>query len=347
MAHSGIMLPTLLGSRPVISDEPTKLRRPAPAALEIPEESTEGSTAVLDSPRGLRIKNTFIEGAAPLSPSLESFYRERVVHTCPSKHAGRCLSLLQELEDETPSTPVSTPLNIQTPCSVETRTSDSLMQAQASYDWYESTYLYPPAHFGQEGMFMTLPAGAVGLPHVDQTCGLPEPSQLAVGAPRTVLSLADALEQEGVGTSGVHCGLLVPDHSLETQQACPGFAGGQDLCRPINTCVEAQMRAQETMPQYLAPTLENIAGVSNPPSGPAPGSLDLPSVGSIDHAMGRCKPCAFMHTKGCENDLACQFCHLCGPDVRKERKLEKVQQRREANRARKEKKLAIRHLRTI
>lgn len=53
---------------------------------------------------------------------------------------------------------------------------------------------------------------------------------------------------------------------------------------------------------------------------PAPG---IPSVGSAGHSSGECKPCAFLHTKGCENGYACQFCHLCDAGEKKRRRREK------------------------
>jgi len=279
---------------------------------------------------------------------LETFYRERAVHTCPSKHVGRCLSLLEELEDEMPSTPVDSLLSIQTPCSVETRMSESWVSAQASYGWCESAYLYQSsAHLGQAGTFTDLPASSAGVQHADRTSGWQEATQPSVGAPRTVLSLSAALEQEAVGVGAMQFGILAPECVMEAQQTYPGSAGGHDTCRTASSGLEVRSCVLETLPQYLAPALEQISGVSAPPSGPAPGSPDLPSVGSIGHAVGNCKPCAFLHTRGCENDLNCQFCHLCGPEVRKARKLEKVQQRREANRTRKEKKVAVRHCRSI
>jgi len=46
---------------------------------------------------------------------------------------------------------------------------------------------------------------------------------------------------------------------------------------------------------------------------------EVPSVGSIGHRTGSCKPCVFLHTKGCQSGLQCQFCHLCGPDEKKQR----------------------------
>lgn len=54
---------------------------------------------------------------------------------------------------------------------------------------------------------------------------------------------------------------------------------------------------------------------------------DLPSVGSAAHYNARCKPCAFFHTKGCQNDKECQFCHLCPPLEKQRRKRLREQMR--------------------
>jgi len=35
--------------------------------------------------------------------------------------------------------------------------------------------------------------------------------------------------------------------------------------------------------------------------GADPERLDLPSLGSADHVLGTCRPCAFYHSKGCSN----------------------------------------------
>lgn len=59
---------------------------------------------------------------------------------------------------------------------------------------------------------------------------------------------------------------------------------------------------------------------STPP--PLPGD-PLPSPGSAGHGTGTCKPCAFLHTKGCANGTNCEFCHLCDPEEKKRRKREK------------------------
>lgn len=43
-------------------------------------------------------------------------------------------------------------------------------------------------------------------------------------------------------------------------------------------------------------------------------AVAFPSVGSCEHDAGKCKPCAFFHTKGCANGPSCEFCHLCPPE---------------------------------
>jgi hypothetical protein len=52
--------------------------------------------------------------------------------------------------------------------------------------------------------------------------------------------------------------------------------------------------------------------------------LDLISVGSQEHHIGQCKPCAFFHTEwktgGCQSGKSCNFCHLCPPGEKQRRK---------------------------
>lgn len=55
------------------------------------------------------------------------------------------------------------------------------------------------------------------------------------------------------------------------------------------------------------------------------GSDKLPSLGSFGHDLGQCKPCAFLHTKGCSSGTMCKFCHLCDAGAKKRRQKEKRQ----------------------
>lgn len=67
---------------------------------------------------------------------------------------------------------------------------------------------------------------------------------------------------------------------------------------------------------------------------PELGSSEMPTVGSRNHRLGTCKPCAFLHTKGCNNGEQCSFCHLCEPGEKKKRQREKrLQQQINTNRA--------------
>ena len=58
---------------------------------------------------------------------------------------------------------------------------------------------------------------------------------------------------------------------------------------------------------------------------PELGSEALPTVGSVGHRAGLCKPCAFV-AKGCESGVECTFCHLCDPGEKERRKKEKKKQ---------------------
>lgn len=53
------------------------------------------------------------------------------------------------------------------------------------------------------------------------------------------------------------------------------------------------------------------------------GTEVLPSLGSVEHQSGDCKPCAFLHSKGCVSGVNCEFCHLCEPGEKKRRQKEK------------------------
>lgn len=44
------------------------------------------------------------------------------------------------------------------------------------------------------------------------------------------------------------------------------------------------------------------------------------SLGSRFHDSGRCKPCVFHHTKGCNSGRSCTFCHRCPPYEKQRRK---------------------------
>jgi len=258
------------------------------------------------------------------------------VHTCPSQHVGRCLSLLEELEREMPRTPERTPLNIQTPGSIRTPLGHSLLRGLECYALCESPCAYPSyAPDGQAGLCNTLLVNAVRAPAASQSSSPALTSQCSRDESRAVLSLAEALDQ---GSAAQLCN-AAQHLSSGCQLPVPAFHDGRDASFMQSGCFEVRVSFLDTLPQYAAPIIGECGAASKPPCGPALGAPELPSAGSIGHAAGRCKPCAFVHSKGCENGLACQFCHLCGPEAKKAQKQEKMQrmqQRRELARAKKE-----------
>jgi hypothetical protein len=59
------------------------------------------------------------------------------------------------------------------------------------------------------------------------------------------------------------------------------------------------------------------------------GSDELPTIGSVGHRHGKCKPCAFTWKDvGCSSGMHCEFCHLCSADEKKRRRKAKALQRR-------------------
>jgi len=81
---------------------------------------------------------------------------------------------------------------------------------------------------------------------------------------------------------------------------------------PPGLTLAAAPPANNAEPVPVLRLAEVIGGLSDP----------LPSMGSADHRFGTCKPCAFIHTKGCKTGKDCKFCHLCEAGSSKRRKKE-------------------------
>jgi hypothetical protein len=64
--------------------------------------------------------------------------------------------------------------------------------------------------------------------------------------------------------------------------------------------------------------------------GAAPESPEWPSVGSVGHFSGQCKPCVHFHKKGCRNGTECTFCHLCDAGEVKRRQSKKCARRQQS-----------------
>lgn len=79
-------------------------------------------------------------------------------------------------------------------------------------------------------------------------------------------------------------------------------------------------------PELEAPGFKEVSAPPPPlqePSLPLEHKDHMPSVGSVGHAEGTCRPCAFVFKKGCDSGSQCTFCHLCPPGEKKRRMKEK------------------------
>ncbi|CAK0830247.1 unnamed protein product, partial [Prorocentrum cordatum] len=54
-----------------------------------------------------------------------------------------------------------------------------------------------------------------------------------------------------------------------------------------------------------------------------------PTLGSLTHSLGQCKPCAFVFKEdGCQSGIHCKFCHLCDQGEKRRRLKERKEGRR-------------------
>jgi len=100
---------------------------------------------------------------------------------------------------------------------------------------------------------------------------------------------------------------------MTTVAAATGFWAASECGTPSPT---ENVNASQPMPRVLM--------LSEALPEPSLGSPEMPTVGSAGHNIGSCKPCAFFHSRGCENGLQCSFCHLCAPDEKRKRQKAKV-----------------------
>jgi len=93
-------------------------------------------------------------------------------------------------------------------------------------------------------------------------------------------------------------------------------AAGEE--KAVSAAESSRPRASEAQVLLLADALGE----------PTVGCPQLPTIGSAGHRTGTCKPCAFVHTKGCGNGVQCSFCHLCDPGAKKRKQKARVAMQR-------------------
>mmetsp|Transcript_3307 Transcript_3307/g.10132 ORF Transcript_3307/g.10132 Transcript_3307/m.10132 type:complete len:323 (-) Transcript_3307:133-1101(-) len=175
----------------------------------------------------------------------------------------------------------------------------------------------------------------------------------AVGTPSTI-SVPPGFEKvlvekppglEFVGSANSYVSMRTPG-ALPTLSTAPMMLAGRQQ--------EARWAPVPALPRWpssplSSPMLGIMTSPATPPAAPAAapaapvlklelsealpeptvGSPEIPTVGSITHRLGNCKPCAFLFTKGCTNGVECPFCHLCEAGARKRRQKERKDMKKE------------------
>lgn len=275
-----------------------------------------------DFPVPIVVRNTFINAVIERSPSLQRFVRERRASSCPlssgSGGAGGSASRLL----------------IQTPTS---EGSASPQTAPAR----------PHHHRDASGDPAQRLAAAVSAAEVKE-------------AP--VENRGGASSQRAAGqrvVCGAPVGLVIPKqpsrHRARQPGALPGNgiygeaaggAGGADVggatCMPSTSPVPTEPRAKPRTP--AAVSAGQRAGQEPSALVEAPGGfqrnkysrshwveedMPSPSIGSEGHYVGKCRPCVFVHKKGCSNGYDCLFCHICQPGEKQRRKRDRWEKMRD------------------
>lgn len=221
-----------------------------------------GGEAEIQYPVPLCVHNTFIEAQTGRPDSLDGFFQERQVFSCPG---SRILSTDSEPGSEPrPAAPRRTPY----------APGEQLMKSAA---------------FGS---------------------GAPLAMHQADESKEGTAALEKSGKAMGTGGVGVQ---TPPDHDSrsECSTADTGSTGGGN---PGSCCPPSpQLRA----PAAGVPVLrleEALQGSQFKESA---------SRGSEGHGQGECKPCAFYHTRGCEQGKGCEFCHLCPKGEKQRRQKDK------------------------
>eukprot|EP00928_Gymnodinium_smaydae_P072538 TRINITY_DN55886_c0_g1_i1.p1 TRINITY_DN55886_c0_g1~~TRINITY_DN55886_c0_g1_i1.p1 ORF type:complete len:354 (-),score=77.95 TRINITY_DN55886_c0_g1_i1:186-1172(-) len=111
--------------------------------------------------------------------------------------------------------------------------------------------------------------------------------------------------------------------TIEEHMPCMDNSPLQQQTQEHMPCMDDSPLQQQT-PEYFPPlSALDVRVADDKVFEPQLGSPAVPSLGSMLHQEGQCKPCAFFWKQGCDNGVNCIFCHLCDSNEKKRRQKEK------------------------
>lgn len=269
-------------------------------------EAMEGS----QSPFGLflypdpfpPVRNTFLDDPMRRPASLEGFFQERQVFSCPvslisepgsgvSDEAGVYLPGAQLKMSAYAGSPDGLPEHVHAMAPARVKSLDTDVGSECS------------TVDGGNGGLRTVPA----TPESD-FAQLPLPPALPLPPPPPSIfgsQSAASFQPHALATAVAAAGYMLPFHS--------GLSAAAPASLP-------SMASASSQPSVQVLRLEAVLDPPTAASAPAAADVpSLPSLGSALHSMGQCRPCAFVGTKGCGSGVNCQFCHLCDAGEKKRR----------------------------
>eukprot|EP00928_Gymnodinium_smaydae_P006054 TRINITY_DN12106_c0_g1_i2.p1 TRINITY_DN12106_c0_g1~~TRINITY_DN12106_c0_g1_i2.p1 ORF type:complete len:417 (+),score=110.73 TRINITY_DN12106_c0_g1_i2:62-1312(+) len=265
------------------------------------ERSSSKPSQLEDVVSPLPVRNTFIDERVERSVSLEGFFQERAVRSCPVSRevsvedGGVCAAILAAIEEACPSSPAAQQPPASQPGAPAT---PQLWPAAAA----------PGAAAGMPADLAALFAASMVHPPT------PPPSREAAGA---------NLAAPNIPPPPAHC---APVLSMTATPPPPPVRAPGDGDASGHAPLEAGARSPAVQRLEFGPQQKREVQLSAVLPEPELGSPAYPSLGSREHHSGGCRPCAFLHTKGCTNAENCSFCHLCPAGERKARKKERKAQ---------------------
>jgi len=317
---------------------------PAPFKLPSGGEGSNGSPG--DYATQFVVKNTFVDGPSDTPQSLERFFQQREIRSCPPGAIGappglripipEAGSLHDRLFPEADAAVGTDPLSLSGAGASHCASSLAAGFLDIEYPspfTIKNTFVESPgsaptslAGFFQEHEVRPAPGSGLGGPP-----GLDDDMEGAAADYSMMMAAAAAMQSQFVSTpfsSAIYeQSMYAADAAAYAAVAAMEFQAGwspQSLkaMSPLSPDAKAfamppDAKAEPAKPLKLLRIAEAIPE-------PALGSPEMPTVGSAGHRLGNCKPCAFMHTKGCGNGVECPFCHVCAPGERKRRQKQRI-----------------------
>jgi len=275
-----------------------------PSDEQLPSSARDVSGVPMLSKRSVR--NTFIDYKLARSPSVERFFEERKVRSSPTS---------RQLSRQGSSSSLRFALDIDDPFAIATPT--------------DSVFPTPKHRYAPRDPLMGLSPGCL-----QDLQGMPTPEPDMGGAlPVLRLSqfISDGLPSERpadtVASAAARLAAELRQGSSLMPRTMGKVTGGSAVCSTAATSAPGSALVVGSM-------VPSTSASTSGGSGLIPGSAQVPqdmhmrmgmgiSRGSALHAVGACKPCAFVFQDGCANGVDCEFCHLCDPGERKRRKKER------------------------